>query len=173
MRANTTEPPCSQVGGKTLRHGFNGYVYFIAPEALLCRERGCEGAIVKIGHTRSHPLQRLKTLQTGSPMHLRLWAYVDGGRDLEEAFHRAFIPLHSHGEWFLCEHKLFSLMLRLGEEPDVGHYITHDELEGMIMDSVFSFCAPHPSMNNDDWLSSAYPSALAGFFPNAWQEAIR
>lgn len=149
-----------------------GFVYFICPEAILHRKRGDDGARVKIGYTGGNPKERLRALQTGSPMPLVLWAYADGTEELEAAFHNAFAPLRSHGEWFYCEGKLFDLMACLGDEPNVGNYISEDRLEAVISDMVFTNLPPHPSVDEKEWLSTANPAALAGFFPDAWVEAL-
>jgi hypothetical protein len=149
-----------------------GFVYFICPEALLHRPRGDQGAMVKIGYTGGNPKARLRALQTGSPMYLRVWAYIDGTEELEAAFHNAFAPLRSHGEWFYCEGKLRDFMAYLGEEPNVGLHVGEEALEAAVHDNVFSLHPPHPSVDPEEWLASAYPAALAGFFPDAWVEAL-
>lgn len=149
-----------------------GYVYFICPEAVLHRPRGDQGAVVKIGYTSSHPKERMRSLQTGSPMPLVLWAYTDGTEELEAAFHNAFAPVRVHGEWFLCEGKLRDLLGYLGEEPAIGAHISEDALEDAVFDNIFSDMPPHPTVDADEWLASADPAALAGFFPDAWVEVL-
>lgn len=73
-------------------------VYFIG---------GDVGAI-KIGVSIA-PLERLATMQMGSPVKLRILALVEGGMDAEKEYHRLFANHRSHGEWFerhpdiLCE----------------------------------------------------------------------
>ncbi len=149
-----------------------GYVYFICPEALLHREQGDQGARVKIGYTGSNPKERLRALQTGSPLPLQIWAYVDGTEELEAAFHNAFAPLRSHGEWFYCEGKLRDFLAHLGSEPDVGLHISEADLEAAVLSNVFNSEPPHPTIDANDWLRTADPTALAGFFPDAWVEAL-
>lgn len=53
---------------------------------------------VKIGHTTKPPEERLKSLQTGSPMDLRLLCIVRG--DWESALHAHFDDYRIRGEWF-------------------------------------------------------------------------
>ena len=145
----------------------DGFVYFIGPEALLHRE----DSLVKIGFTKSHPKVRLANFQTGSPEHLVLWAYTPGGLDLEKAFHATFANLNSHGEWFYVERKLECLLCYLGDEPDIGNLISRERLEDAIHDNIFSNCAPHPSISDEEWQSSASPECLASHFPDLWLES--
>ena len=149
-----------------------GFVYFIAPEALLHRPFGDQGAMVKIGFTRGNPFARLCALQTGSPLHLKVWAYTDGTLELEGALHNAFAPLRSHGEWFFCEGKLFDLMAYLAEEPNTGNHASQARFEAAVSDTLFTDWPPHPSVDKEQWVASANPAALADFFPDAWVEAL-
>ena len=149
-----------------------GYVYFIAPEALLNRPHYDETKVVKIGFTRSHPLTRLKALQTGCPLPLKVWAYIEGTERLERAFHEAFAEMAVIGEWFWAEEKLEYLMSYFGEEPNVGNLIPHDRLAGAMFDVVFHRSSPHPSVDMNVWMNSANPEPLIPFFPDEWAETI-
>ena len=60
---------------------------------------GASNGPVKIGTTVNLPA-RLKKLQTGSPMRLKVLACVDGGVELEARYHRLFAGLRVNGEWF-------------------------------------------------------------------------
>lgn len=151
----------------------SGFVYFIAPEALLHRPQFDEGRLVKIGFTSQHPYTRLKALQTGSPLHLKVWAYIRGPKALESAFHRTFGPLSSHGEWFFVTGKLADFMAHLGDEPDVGNLLTEDRIGGAVHDSIFAKHPPHPSIDRKEWLESACPENLAPFFADEWLEAAQ
>jgi hypothetical protein len=64
---------------------------------------GTDAGHVKIG--RSTDVQgRLASMQTGSPMPLKILAVVDGGRWLEREYHAYFKDHRLHGEWFtICE----------------------------------------------------------------------
>ena len=84
----------------------SGFVYFIAPEALLCRQQDDELRYVKIGYTGNKPEARLAALQTGCPAPLTLIAYIDGSPELERDFHNTFADLRMTGEWFCVAHKL-------------------------------------------------------------------
>ncbi|MGN6290422.1 MAG: GIY-YIG nuclease family protein [Sphingopyxis terrae] len=66
-------------------------VYFIKPI-------GMDGPI-KIGQSKS-PATRARDLSRWSPFPLEVVAEIDGGRELEERFHAAFIDHHEHLEWF-------------------------------------------------------------------------
>lgn len=149
-----------------------GFVYFIAPEALLHRPDLDEGKVVKIGFTTQHPVTRLRALQTGSPLHLKVWAYIRGPKSLETAFHRTFDPLCSHGEWFYVTGKLADFMVHLGEEPNVGNLLPEEKIGGAVHDSIFAQHPPHPSIDTTEWLATAHPEQLADYFREEWLEAL-
>jgi hypothetical protein len=46
------------------------------------------------------PAQRLRDLQTGSPVVLKLVGVMPGGLSLERLLHRRFAAHRLHGEWF-------------------------------------------------------------------------
>lgn len=145
----------------------SGFVYFIGPEALLHRRDG--SALVKIGFTSSNPLQRLRSLQTGSPLPLRLWAYVEGTEALEAALHSTFAELRSHGEWFFVQDKLYAFLRYLGEEPDIGRLIPREQVEVAIYDCLLCDTAPHPSYDPEMYAISGNARFLVKHFPRAFQ----
>jgi hypothetical protein len=145
-----------------------GFVYFIAPDAILHRNDG--DALVKIGYTRHSPHQRLRALQTGSPVHIKVWAYIRGTEALERAFHDAFAELRSHGEWFFVHYKLYDFLALLGREPHIGKLIENEQVEVALFDSVFQKSVPHPSVPEADYMRSARPEALRPFYPRLWNE---
>jgi hypothetical protein len=56
---------------------------------------------IKIGVTEGSPAARLYSLQTGSPVPLKLMGVVRGvERQYESALHERFRHLRMHGEWF-------------------------------------------------------------------------
>lgn len=67
-----------------------GLVYFI---------QSVDGGLIKIGRA-VNPQQRLKTLQSGSPVQLRIVAVSGGGHQAETYLHWKFGGLRAHGEWF-------------------------------------------------------------------------
>lgn len=144
-----------------------GFVYFVAPEALLHRS---DDAVVKIGYTANHPLGRLRNLQCGSPLPLVLWAYIRGSTALERAFHEAFASLRSHGEWFYAQSKLHDFLAYLGDEPNIGNLISDEQLEVALFDVLFCDHPSHPSIAEDEWVRSCDTSALRSFFPEVWAE---
>lgn len=87
-----------------------GFVYFIGAETV--------GA-VKIGFSRRHPRGRLKELQTGCPIPLKILAYVEGGPEQELSLHRRFSSLKIHSEWFRLEGALLDMVswLPARQEP--------------------------------------------------------
>jgi len=101
---------------------------------------------------------------------LKIWAFVDGTEALEQAFHRAFDELRSHGEWFFIEFKLRDFLHYLGQEPFVGQHITREQLEVALFDVVFAPGAPHPDVPEEAYLRSCDHSHLRSFFPDVWEE---
>lgn len=67
-----------------------GSVYFIeAPSA----------GVVKIGFSE-HPRRRMESIASMSPLPLRMVATMPGTMADEQALHRRFEHIRSHGEWF-------------------------------------------------------------------------
>jgi hypothetical protein len=141
-----------------------GYVYFITPEAVYHR-RDDDLQKVKIGYTRFHPGARLNDLQCGSPVTLELLAFVQGGVDLERAFHEAFAELRFQGEWFYLHGKLFDFLGYFEGLPPKDRYVDRERLLVALYDNVLSDCVPHPSVPEADWLASADVKPLLRFFP--------
>lgn len=69
-----------------------GWVYFV--------QAGDEFGPIKIGHTTQDPQLRLKQLQTGSWLPLRLLHWEEGGQELERAYHLILRHQRLEGEWF-------------------------------------------------------------------------
>lgn len=69
-------------------------IYFI-------QQGGATGP-VKIGYSGSYEgaFRRLRTLQTGNPKPLGVWAVIPGKREDEESLHRLLDAYRLHGEWF-------------------------------------------------------------------------
>lgn len=67
-----------------------------------------ESGPIKIGTTMEHPLKRLRTLQCGSPVILRLIGVIDRPKreHKERALHRRFKALRCSGEWFRSDPEL-------------------------------------------------------------------
>lgn len=68
-----------------------GYVYFIQDED--------EIGLIKIGKA-DNVEHRLKSLQVGCPMKLKVLAAVSGGAKLEAKLHQKFQHCRERGEWF-------------------------------------------------------------------------
>lgn len=131
------------------------YVYFIGPVDW---RYGC----VKIGVTRSHPLTRLASFQTGSPIQLQLYGYFHGNVDVEQLFHRTFESLRQRGEWFDMRGKLLAAVsniygIAFGDRP-----LTDLEIDQILNDIVLSEeateCYPQ-----GEWDDSAQTDEI-----NAW-----
>lgn len=78
-----------------------GYIYFVQGEVT---------KNVKIGFTRNHPEQRIKTLQIGSPDRLQLLGWCYGRRTAEGTLHNRFAPRRLFGEWFACSPELLTFI---------------------------------------------------------------
>jgi hypothetical protein len=66
------------------------------------------GGPVKIGRTRKPMDERLRALQTGSPVKLRVIGVIEGDREGE--CHRKFAHDRLHGEWFTATDKLLKFI---------------------------------------------------------------
>jgi len=58
-----------------------------------------DSPLVKIGWT-DNPERRLRHLQTGSPVPLKILAVFEGGAIVEAKLHCRFAEKRQHGEWF-------------------------------------------------------------------------
>jgi len=70
----------------------HGFVYVIAV--------GDPTTHVKIGYTRHQPAARLKALQTGNPLPMRLMGAVRGNENFEREYHQILAVERCAGEWF-------------------------------------------------------------------------
>jgi hypothetical protein len=57
---------------------------------------------LKVGYSKN-PQSRLRKLQTGSPLLLRILKVIPGSLELEAFFHRLLSPNRVHGEWFTLD----------------------------------------------------------------------
>ncbi len=83
------------------------YTYFAQAE---------EGGPIKIGYTTVDPQVRLKGLQTGSPLSLRIIASIP--KNLEKQLHERFENLRLHGEWFQNDEALLAYIRQLEIKND-------------------------------------------------------
>ncbi len=68
---------------------------------------------IKIGTTRGSAKERMASLQTGSPVKLKLLAEIDGDARTEAALHRLFAADRVRGEWFNPSDDLLNYLERL------------------------------------------------------------
>jgi hypothetical protein len=131
----------------------SGYVYFIfamVDEDLMH---------VKIGYTAGSPTARMASLQCGSPLKLRLAGWFRGTPELERRFHETFRSLRLHGEWFKAVGKLEDFthtLIYFGYDQRITEPA---EVEVCIHDYVCATCAPHPSID-DNWYASTADASL-------------
>ena len=83
------------------------YIYFIK------QDHG-DRAYVKIGISRN-PKERLKYLQTASPVELELMLCIEGDRDLERLIHGAFADDRAEGEWFEWSPQIDAIVAHLSQ----------------------------------------------------------
>lgn len=81
-----------------------GFIYLI---------EGGVGGPFKIGFTANSPRARLRTLQTGNPYALKLWAIIDGPIEFEAALHRLLAKYRLCGEWFEPSDDVLSVAMTL------------------------------------------------------------
>lgn len=74
-------------------------VYFIRDET----------GLAKIGHSYD-PWQRLRALQSTSPVQLAIVRVVDGGQKTEAWLHRRFADYRQHGEWFALTDEMLTIV---------------------------------------------------------------
>ena len=60
-----------------------------------------DGLFVKIGITSCTVQQRLRQLQTGHPLPLKVLATMKGSAHEEQQLHVKFAKYHERGEWFV------------------------------------------------------------------------
>lgn len=95
----------------TMNRFRNGGVYFV---------QGEDGGPVKIGFSRNGAEPRLKALQCGSPVVLKLLAWIPAPQGLERALHAHLSEWREHGEWFEPVPELFEAMDHLLEHIPLG-----------------------------------------------------
>ena len=96
--------------------GLQGYNHL-----YIIKAEGCD--LVKVGASK-RPSERLRTLQTGSPLKLTLHSYIVGAAHLESEIHESLTlkGLHSHGEWF---HESCIPFVRSHIESHIGGLSNH------------------------------------------------
>jgi len=77
--------------------------------------QGVCGGNIKIGFTSQEPIQRLRNLQTGSPVKLRFVGLIE--EDVEKKLQDKFKHLRLHGEWFDNKPELLDYIKSLPIEP--------------------------------------------------------
>jgi hypothetical protein len=73
---------------------------------------------VKSGHARD-PHKRLAQLATGSALELELLGFVEGGRALEQRWHRQWRHLRICREWFRADPALLDAIATLVAPPPI------------------------------------------------------
>ncbi|MBL4682040.1 MAG: GIY-YIG nuclease family protein [Pseudomonadales bacterium] len=68
---------------------------------------------IKIGFTRSHPENRLKTLSTASTQDLYFVGFMLGDKPYEKKLHHRFRASHVKNEWFKPKDELLQFISSL------------------------------------------------------------
>jgi len=140
-------------------------VYFIGP-------KNWTSSRVKIGRTRTGVHNRLAALQTGSPVELTVYGWVQDEGRLERALHDTFEPLRLHGEWFFLEYKLLDLVSHIHGYTDGLRCADNDEFWDAVRDAVMGD-EVHSQWADDGerYLASADPAAMSLYMHDvAWSE---
>jgi hypothetical protein len=119
------------------RFNQSGFVYFVAPDALYVRSDGDEGKRVKIGFSSGIPSVRLRSLQTGSPLLIKVWLYFPAIEWAERCLHIALSEYQSHGEWFHATSPIVALMSKLAPETLDGTRVCPVKFRDVLRDSEF------------------------------------
>jgi hypothetical protein len=89
-------------------------IYFVQP---------ARGGLVKIG-VAVDPEKRMRDLQCGSPLELRLIRVEEGERDRERELHEKFSSLQVRGEWFYPAESLATYSGAIpADDPDIAALI--------------------------------------------------
>jgi hypothetical protein len=124
-------------------------IYFVQP---------VDGGLVKIGRA-DNPEKRLRDMQVGSPLKLRLCSYHQADTDMELRLHLLFSKYREHGEWFKpCP----ALAAIAGAIPD--ETLTDDDITPnppMTADTAWNF---NRELIRDEW-------GLKGRDTTGWTEA--
>jgi hypothetical protein len=94
-----------------------------------------EHNIVKIGYSKGCVESRLKSLKTGCPYKLEIFAIIEGELGVEKLLHRRFSSIRLEGEWFSLHPQIIQYIETYPEEKvmlrksfslvrfDKGYYI--------------------------------------------------
>lgn len=74
--------------------------------------QGEQTGLIKIGSSTS-PINRLESMQTGSPEKLKLLFYIDNAVESERVMHEQFAGVRHRGEWFKPTPELLDRMKEL------------------------------------------------------------
>lgn len=95
------------------------HIYFILAEGV---------DMVKIGKSRK-PLSRMKEMQVGCPVPLRLLLTVRANHSTERHLHAILAEHHSHGEWFRLSEQVLSLIELAADHGAVGLFRLIDSFQ--------------------------------------------
>jgi len=87
-------------------------IYFLATES--------EPTLFKVGFTSGNVFKRMKSIQTGCPYKLSVYATVNGNQSTEREIHQRFNDYKLNGEWFRLPKS--SLDILLSEYGYKGHH---------------------------------------------------
>ena len=87
---------------------------------------------IKIGFTDGDPTDRMKALQTGSPIGLTLLYVCDGNKFDEQELHQKFSLYRLHGEWFKPAPSLIKFIIESARDQAVDNFKVHAEAGGYV-----------------------------------------
>lgn len=118
----------------------------------------------KIGFTGGDVWERLRQIQSCSPVELDIFGYFAGSLKLEKMFHETFAPVRLHGEWFHAEGKLEEFIGRLADCGAAKRLTTTDEMLRAVSDIIFAREPLRPWTDASFYESSANPQVWEPIF---------
>lgn len=105
-----------------------GFVYLLKTK---------EKDLFKIGITKTSPLRRMPTLQTGCPFELTLFVaiYSYNCRHMETYFHTIFEQYHTYGEWYEVDTDI--VMEKIANELADEDFLKNNDVSEVISPSFY------------------------------------
>jgi hypothetical protein len=91
---------------------FLQFLQFVSGVHMIYFVQTDDNRFIKVGKAND-PRQRLASLQTGSPVRLKLIGAIPGGHETEHAIHQRFQALRTYGEWFRASDDLLDYITQV------------------------------------------------------------